>query len=141
MRLPVRGGWEFFIAFPDIPTQPPPCNRRGSACCPAEKVSKPAGGMVLVRFRRNKACRCSQPPGDEAYMKHHRRKLEMYEKNAFRNTERDFILHVILLYKGEIFMKHYLTPSIEVISFNQVDILTASESIDFKSQWLESLGL
>ena len=38
-------------------------------------------------------------------------------------------------------MKKYLTPSIEVISFNQVDILTASESIDFKTQWLESLGL
>ena len=38
-------------------------------------------------------------------------------------------------------MKKYLTPSIEVISFNQVDILNASESIDFKTQWLESLGL
>ena len=38
-------------------------------------------------------------------------------------------------------MKKYLTPSIEVVSFNQVDILTASESIDFKTQWLEDLGL
>ena len=38
-------------------------------------------------------------------------------------------------------MKKYSTPSIEVISFNSVDILTTSESIDFKTQWLESLGL
>ena len=38
-------------------------------------------------------------------------------------------------------MKKYLTPSMEVISFNQVDILTASESVDFKTQWLEGLGL
>ena len=38
-------------------------------------------------------------------------------------------------------MKKYLTPSIEVIAYNSVDILTTSESIDFKTQWLESLGL
>ena len=38
-------------------------------------------------------------------------------------------------------MKKYLTPSIEVVTFNSVDILTASESVDFKTQWLESLGL
>ena len=38
-------------------------------------------------------------------------------------------------------MKKYSTPSMEVISFNQVDILTASESVDFKTQWLEGLGL
>ena len=37
-------------------------------------------------------------------------------------------------------MKKYLTPSIELITFSPVDILTASESVDFKSQWLESLG-
>ena len=38
-------------------------------------------------------------------------------------------------------MKQYLTPSIEVVSFNTVDILTTSESVDFKAQWLENLGL
>ena len=38
-------------------------------------------------------------------------------------------------------MKKYLTPSIEVITFNQIDILTTSESINFKVQWLEELGL
>ena len=38
-------------------------------------------------------------------------------------------------------MKKYLTPSIKIITFKQADILTASESIDFKTQWLESLGL
>ena len=37
-------------------------------------------------------------------------------------------------------MKKYLTPSIEVISFNQVDILTASESIDFKYAILTNLS-
>ena len=38
-------------------------------------------------------------------------------------------------------MKKYLTPSIEVVSYSTVDILTTSESIDFKTQWLEGLGL
>ena len=38
-------------------------------------------------------------------------------------------------------MKKYLTPNIEIIIFKEADILTASESIDFKSQWLEDLGL
>ena len=38
-------------------------------------------------------------------------------------------------------MKKYLTPNIEIITFVEADILTASESIDFKTQWLESLGL
>ena len=38
-------------------------------------------------------------------------------------------------------MKKYLIPKIEIITFNKVDILTTSESIDFKTQWLENLGL
>ena len=38
-------------------------------------------------------------------------------------------------------MKKYLTPSIEVVLYDAVDILTTSESTDFKSVWLESLGL
>ena len=38
-------------------------------------------------------------------------------------------------------MKKYSTPSIELITFSAVDILTTSESIDFKVQWLEKLGL
>ena len=38
-------------------------------------------------------------------------------------------------------MKKYLIPKIEIITFNEVDILTTSESIDFKTQWLENLGL
>ena len=38
-------------------------------------------------------------------------------------------------------MKKYFTPTIELITFEQADILTASESVDFKTQWLESLGL
>lgn len=38
-------------------------------------------------------------------------------------------------------MKKYLTPKIELITYGEADILTASESIDFKSQWLENLGL
>ena len=38
-------------------------------------------------------------------------------------------------------MKGYLTPTVIVITFNEVDILTASEIVDFKTQWLENLGL
>ncbi len=38
-------------------------------------------------------------------------------------------------------MKKYSTPTIELIIFKEVDILTTSESVDFKTQWLESLGL
>ena len=38
-------------------------------------------------------------------------------------------------------MKKYSTPSIELVTFSTVDILTTSESIDFKVQWLEKLGL
>ena len=38
-------------------------------------------------------------------------------------------------------MKKYSTPKIQLITYIEADILTASESVDFKSQWLESLGL
>ena len=48
---------------------------------------------------------------------------------------------MLILIKGEIVMKGYLTPTVIVITFNEVDILTASESVDFKTQWLENLGL
>ncbi len=38
-------------------------------------------------------------------------------------------------------MKKYFAPTIEIVAFNKIDILTTSESVDFKTQWLESLGL
>ena len=38
-------------------------------------------------------------------------------------------------------MKYYIIPTVELITFNKADILTASESVDFKTQWLENLGL
>ena len=36
-------------------------------------------------------------------------------------------------------IKKYFTPKIQLITFCEVDILTTSESVDFKTQWLESL--
>lgn len=50
-------------------------------------------------------------------------------------------LFIMVFYKEKIFMKKYLTPKIELITYSEADILTASESIDFKSQWLENLGI